>query len=334
MNNSFTKIADIWRPQVWKLIKSYLPKNDGVFAEAVSEYPRRQGRYIRPALLLSCYEILGGKDSSALLTAAAVQTAGDWLLIHDDIQDKALVRRNMPSLNTIYGDALAINIGDSLHLLMWQMLCDNAKVMGAGLALRIMEEVQRMLYTTTIGQFNELTQNKSKLFTTTEEDYFKIIDQKTSYYTIKAPLRLALLLTKKEKYFDQADKFGRLWGQAFQLRNDLNNLREFKSGVNSDIAEGKRNIPMIQLLKCSNTKEKSEIKKIYSKNLELKTNHDIAFILALMNKYQTLQYTESILNGLVKQTQDAINLFQAAAGLGPEVKILFDALEYTISPES
>src|SRR3989344_3960571 len=124
MWQDFTSVLKEKKPAVYETILRYLPNPEKTWVEehwkAVRDYPDRQGKYIRPTLVLLMCEMLGGDSEKALLTAAAMQTSEDWILNHDDIQDKSEERRGKPTLHRIYGLNIALNAGDASHMIMWK----------------------------------------------------------------------------------------------------------------------------------------------------------------------------------------------------------------------
>ncbi len=65
--------------------------------QAVRDYPLRGGKRIRPALVLLSCGILGGDVKKASFAAGAVEIYHNWTLVHDDIIDNDITRRNKPS---------------------------------------------------------------------------------------------------------------------------------------------------------------------------------------------------------------------------------------------
>ena len=314
MNTSFPQELKRLKPKIWRVLSSYLPKNPHKFAKIVADYPNRQSQYLRPGLLLLTYQILGKQDSKAMLSAVALQVSHEWLLVHDDVEDGAEMRRGKPSLNKIHGNALAVNTGDSLHLIMWRMLLDNFKILGPILGQKVSYKIQDMLFTATLGQFQELDWIQRKTFNISLRDYFQMIDKKTGYYTITGPIQLGAILAGQEKILLAIKAFGTPWGRAFQIQNDIMNIKNIKPGATSDITEGKRSLLFIHTFSQSTLKERGEIRKIYCKNPEEKTADEIEFILWLIKKYDSLGYAETIAQKMVKQTHSKLKM--------PEVKCL------------
>src|SRR3989338_2753446 len=324
MNTSFPQELKRLKPKIWRVLSSYLPKNPHKFAKIVADYPNRQSQYLRPGLLLLTYQILGKQDSKAMLSAVALQVSHEWLLVHDDVEDGAEMRRGKPSLNKIHGNALAVNTGDSLHLIMWRMLLDNFKILGPILGQKVSYKIQDMLFTATLGQFQELDWIQRKTFNIRLRDYFQMIDKKTGYYTITGPIQLGEILAKNNNLLPLISKFGQPWGRAFQIQNDIANIENIKSGQTNDIVEGKRSLLFLHTFGQSTLEERRRIKQIYIKESHEKTQAEVDFILHLIKKYRGMAYAQTVAQKMAKQTRLELTI--------PKIKALLEALEYTISP--
>lgn len=222
---------------VWPTIQKYLtdpdyPRQFSVPKEFDSEsknfwninkvYPERMGKYLRPTLVLLTANAFGKEtDDNLVKTAAAMQLSEEWVLIHDDIQDKSEERRGKPALHKIYGQELAINAGDALHIIMWKLVNDvDSK--------EISNEFYRMLLRTTLGQGVEQgwTNSKSEI---DEQKYFFMADSKSAYYSIAGPMRLgAILAGADKKQLDSITEFGLHLGRCFQIIDDIIDLEQDK----------------------------------------------------------------------------------------------------------
>lgn len=208
----------------------------------IKEYPLRKGKYLRPTLVLLTAEAMGAKPAKAVKTAAAMQVSEDWLLIHDDIQDKSSLRRGGKTLHRMYGIELALNAGDSLQTIMWKILADNQKILGTPKILRILEEFFQTILRTEHGQAIEISWTKSKR-RFTDRDYFFVIDGKTSYYTMALPLRLgAIIAGANQSQINKLTEFGLYLGRCFQLVDDILDLKQDKK-------EGKPTLPGVKGVK-------------------------------------------------------------------------------------
>jgi geranylgeranyl diphosphate synthase type II len=312
MSNIFLQHTEKYRPKIWAIIKSYLPTKPKSFSAITSVYPRRQGRYLRPAIFLAALQAFGRQNPKDLLTAAALQTAEDWLLIHDDVEDKADLRRKQPAINQLFGDAVSINAGDSLHLIMWQMLLDNTQTIDHRMGLKIANKFSEILFTTTKGQFEELSMIRSNPTLLDIKTYLQIVTNKTATYTTIGPLHLAAILANKEQLIPKADKFTVPWGQAFQIQNDIRNLCRIEESNTNDIREGKRTIPLIYTLLAANKKDCQEITRIYQKKSEDKTITEINYVLETIVKHGGIEHAQFIAK---KLTDKSLKAFSKQRGI-------------------
>ncbi len=296
-------------------IKGY-PKEDAYFWETITDYPKRQGKYVRGSLIMLVCEAKGIPEEKAALTAAAMQASEDWILVHDDLEDQSLERRGKPALHRIHSVAQTINAGDALHIVMWKMLRDNEKVLGQEKAFKIMDEMNNMLMRTTLGQAVEIKWMEENRTDLTDEDVFFLIGGKTSYYTICGPLRLGgIIAGLNEKQLDALVEFGVPLGRCFQIKDDLLDLTSDFEGqkkqVGNDIFEGKRTIMLMHLLRNAKGKDLEKIKAILEKTRNQKAEEEVQFVIKKMKEHGSLEYSEKKAAELKKE---ALKVFEEKLG--------------------
>ena len=301
--------------------------------EMLYDSPSRGGKYVRPGLVLCTTLACGGAISDALITAAAMELSEDWILIHDDIEDKSLQRRGKPALHKIYGNELAINAGDALHILMWRILLDNSKNHPPELTLKLFYEMNDFLNVTCAGQFLELNYVKSGQQIKAEQ-YYEIIDRKTCWYTIIGPMRLgALHAQAKQQILDSLIEFGLPFGRAFQIHDDWLNIYSTKTGkeVGGDILEGKRTLLLVHLLDKCSPSENKRINEIYQLEREQKNDDMVQEIIELMNKYNVKTWIRSQVEKYATEAQEELAKIPGLTSEGRA--ILEDAVELVINRE-
>ena len=258
--------------------------------QMVIDYPERGGKYVRPGLLLLSCHASGGDISKAITTAAAMEISEDWLLIHDDFEDKSLERRGKPTLQIIHGDELAVNAGDHLHLIMWKILLANHKSLGYEISCHIAEKMEGFLQTTCEGQYLELSWTQSGRIVS-EEEYFEMVDRKTGWYTIIGPLQLGALIAGNEAALEPLIKFGHNLGRAFQIHDDWLNVFSEKTGkeLGGDILEGKRTLLLTHLVEkleeSDDTQDLEYVRNVFKLTREEKDQADVDRIIALYEKH-------------------------------------------------
>ena len=286
-----------------KFIFDFLPKKGDVkevqnFYDMMRDYPSRLGKGLRSSLCILTCETFGGEKEKAIRTAAALEVFQNWILIHDDIEDSSEMRRGEPVLHLKYGIPMAINIGDALHAKMWDVLMDNQKVLGQSKTLELVNEFLQMINETTEGQHIELSWVSNNRWTQTEEDYYLMVDKKTSWYTCISPIRLGAIIADVDKSdLDALIPFGSILGTAFQIQDDILNLKgdEKKYGKEQggDIMEGKRTLMLIHLLNRSGPKDRRIVLEIMNKSRSKRTLSEVDEILNFMEKYGSIDYAKA-----------------------------------------
>ncbi len=304
------------KPIIWKEVQKYLLKEGPYgFPEIVNEYPNRQGKYGRGTLVLLSCEAFGGDVSKAVRTAAAMQMSEDWLLVHDDWEDNSEERRGKPALHRIHGNELAVNAGDTLHILMWKILMDNREILGDEKAFRIMREFERFLEITARGQHLEIhTTQKRSLEGLTDKDYEDIVYGKTCEYTIAGPLRLgAVIAGQDEDTLKKLSEVGIPLGKAFQIRDDLLNIigkgSVYGKEIGGDIYEGKRTLLLIHLINNTKGEEHKKVIEIMSKPREEKTSEEVEYIIKLMKERGSVAYAEKRAEELANLAKEKFNKY-------------------------
>jgi geranylgeranyl diphosphate synthase type II len=308
---NFVDVLKEKRDQVWKEIETYLPgRSDTAYQndlleryrdldkfhwQLIKEYPERKGKYVRPALVLLSCEAMGGNPEKAMKTAAAMQTSEDWILIHDDWEDGSEERRNKPCLHRMYTPELAINAGDTLHVIMWKILEDNNKLVGPQKTFEIIDEFYKMLMRTTLGQTVEIKWTQDNRMDMSDDDVYFILDGKTVYYTIAGPLRLgAIVAGATKQQLDEIFRLGVPLGRAFQIRDDLLNLigdrEKYGKEIGGDILEGKRTVMLVHLLRTSDAADKKRVMDVLNKPRVEKGAEEVGLVIDLMNKYGSIDY--------------------------------------------
>ncbi|MBP8591482.1 polyprenyl synthetase family protein [Candidatus Shapirobacteria bacterium] len=319
---SFPQVLNQKRALVWPEIEKYLaslasfpsycqiPKKYSSLVSfhqhITAEYPRRQGKYLRPTLVLLTAEAMGFPQEKAIKTAAAMQVSEDWILDHDDIEDNSQERRGQPTLHRLYGAELALNAGDALHILMWKILADNFPLLGEKKALSIEKEFYQILTRTALGQTVEIKWTKENRLKLDDEDIFFILDGKTSYYTIAGPMRLgAILAEAKKSQLALLYHFGQILGRSFQIRDDLLDLTSdfagLKKQVGNDIYEGKRTIMLAFLLRETRGEDRQKLLKILAKKREEKSEEEVRWVIRAMKKYGSISYGEKLAQNLAQE---------------------------------
>ena len=224
--------------------------------DLILDYPLRGGKALRPALSIATCLGLGGHLEAILPTAATLELYHNAFLIHDDIEDESWWRRGKPTLHIDHGVPIAVNVGDAMLSLSLQPLLDNVERVGLGPALRILRAVAKMTRLTVDGQALELEWIRSNTWRLDDDDYLRMVELKTSWYSFITPLQAgAIAAGAAPEVMEPLESLGRHLGAAFQITDDLLNLRadpqEYGKEIGGDLWEGKRTLMLLHTLRCA-----------------------------------------------------------------------------------
>jgi geranylgeranyl diphosphate synthase, type II len=242
----------------------------GGLRELILDYPRRGGKALRPALSIAVCLGLGGRLEAILPTAATLELYHNAFLIHDDIEDESWWRRGKPALHIDHGIPVAVNVGDAMLSLSLQPLLDNVGRIGLGPALRILKAVAHMTRQTVDGQAIELDWVRSNTWRLDDSDYLRMVELKTSWYSFITPLQAgAMAAGATPDHLASLECFGRHLGAAFQITDDLLNLRaapeDYGKEIGGDLWEGKRTLMLLHALRCAEPAEREHAVQILAK---------------------------------------------------------------------
>ncbi|WP_431232674.1 polyprenyl synthetase family protein [Mycolicibacterium psychrotolerans] len=245
-------------------------RDHGGLYDLILDYPLRGGKALRPALSIATCLGLGGHLEAVLPTAATLELYHNAFLIHDDIEDESWWRRGKPTLHIDHGIPIAINVGDAMLSLSLQPLLDNVERVGLGPALRILRAVAKMTRLTVDGQALELDWVRSNSWRLNDADYLKMVELKTSWYTFITPLQAgAIAAGAGPERMEPLESFGRHLGAAFQITDDLLNLRgdplEYGKEIGGDLWEGKRTLMLLHTLRHAESQDQARAVSILGK---------------------------------------------------------------------
>ncbi|MCL5011645.1 MAG: polyprenyl synthetase family protein [Candidatus Marsarchaeota archaeon] len=313
---NYEEFASKYKDKIYKTTCTYIPDREPKkHYEMVRDYVDRKGKYGRAMLTVLWNALYGGGIEEAILPASAMQTSEDWILMHDDWEDKAELRRGKPSAYILYGEDLAINAGDALHMIDWKIAkdaMDNLNKIKPGVGDNFFRKFYEMLLTTAEGQYLDMTLTKRKTITDfTQEDYFKSIHEKTAYYSVYGPMQFgAITADADSKQVERIREYGENLGNAFQIKDDILDVtsdeKTMGKSVRNDIKEGVKTIILWHFVQNASKSDLQKAEEIYAKKRGDKTTEEINFIADKFKQYGSVDYAEQTAR---KMAEDALEKF-------------------------
>ena len=211
----------------------------------VAEYLHRSGgKRLRPAMVLLCAQACGYEGERDVELGAVVEFIHTATLVHDDIVDDARVRRGHAAANQVWGNQLAVLLGDYIYIRSMAMSVDLG-------ILRLVEVLTNATSRLLEGEILDVTQNGESGLT--EEDYLRTIDRKTASLFSACGQSAAILAGAPQDQERALAEYGSNIGIAFQLVDDLLDYsadpERLGKEIGADLREGKLTLPLIYLLR-------------------------------------------------------------------------------------
>lgn len=276
------------------------------------EAPKAGGKRLRPAFTLIANHTLGGQLEKALPAAAAIELIHNFTLVHDDVQDQSETRRGRPTVWTIWGEAQAINVGDSLFVLARNALLSlRAQGVAPETVLTAVQKLDETCLALCQGQYLDM-----HFETTFEVDlaaYLTMIRGKTAALLACAGYLGALIASDDPAEADTFWQLGEAMGLAFQIQDDWLGIwgDEATTGkaTADDLRRRKKSLPVVFALSHASP-EAERFRTLY--RAESLSEAEIQEAISLLEAMGAKAYTESQAQHYVSVAETALQNVNAA----------------------
>ncbi|QSQ22357.1 polyprenyl synthetase family protein [Pyxidicoccus parkwayensis] len=277
--------------------------SDHAFQELVADYPERGGRSLRASLCIATARAFGAPTAEALNSAVSLELLHNAFLVHDDVEDESEQRRGRPTLHRGHGTPLAVHAGDALSALSLQPLLDNVGTLGTRLALRVLQEAERMTRESVEGQTLELWWRQHNVMELHEGDYLRMVLKKTCWYTTIHPLRVGALIGTRDRVdLDRYLRFGFFVGAAFQIQDDLLNLEgdeaSYGKELAGDLLEGKRTLMLLHFFHAQNPEGRVRLSRLLSQPRAERREEELRWVRDGMDTHGSITFARQVAHGL------------------------------------
>lgn len=242
------KLAEIRRP-IERELKEYraifeqtLKHENPLLRVALEHLLNRQGKMMRPMLVLLSAKLVGEVNESVLHAAVSLEMLHTASLVHDDVVDESDRRRGQKSVNALLDNKAAVLVGDFLL----SKALYHAAATGSN---RVVTWVSELGQTLADGELLQLA--NLDITDISEENYFEVISKKTASLFSTCAKAGALLAGGGEEVVHELEDFGQQVGICFQMRDDLldyDNQHDTGKPAGNDMIEGKLTLPVIHAL--------------------------------------------------------------------------------------
>ncbi len=219
------------------------------------------GKRLRPLALVLSGRMYGLSEDIGVMAGSAVEIMHNFTLIHDDIMDKDVMRRGVPTVHTLYGVDMAILAGDLLFAKSFEALSRVEEEVHPQFLVKAYKELAWAAVTVAEGQ--ALDMSFEERVDVTIDDYITMVFKKTAALFKSSLVIGAYLAGASDEEIEKLTEFGTDIGIAFQIRDDILGLvgdeKVLGKPVYSDLREGKKTILVIYALQVLEEKERDYI---------------------------------------------------------------------------
>lgn len=236
-----------------ELFDAALAHEDDFLGQALDYVRRRQGKMMRPLLVVLMAKELGEVSVNSLRSAVTLELLHTASLVHDDVVDESGERRGQRSVNAVYDNKVAVLVGD--YLLSTSLL-QAAQTNN----IHVVEIISRLGGTLSEGEVYQLANIRKERIS--EEAYFHIIHHKTAALFAACAELGAISAGGDADYVARAKRFGELVGLCFQIRDDIFDYYEdSKIGkpTGNDMLEGKLTLPAIYAIQYADNERVTQL---------------------------------------------------------------------------
>jgi geranylgeranyl diphosphate synthase type II len=301
------------------------PKEPSSLYEPADYFLQLGGKRIRPVLCLMGNELFDEINPDALHAAAAIELFHNFTLIHDDVMDKAPLRRGMMTVHEKYGDNTALLSGDVMMISAYEHLSKIDKM----LLPKLLSMFNKTAKAVCEGQQYDMDFEKKE--TVTLDEYIRMIELKTSVL-LAASLEMgatiggASLGNRQHLY-----EFGKNLGIAFQVQDDyldaFGDPGKFGKDVGGDIRQNKKTFLLIHALNTCDDTNRRELNRLMADNPEDKVEK----VLSIFKSCNVDDWAKTLKQTYIQKAHEHLD---AIAVVSARKKPLAELAEFLVSREN
>lgn len=279
-------------------ISRRLDSANPLMSRIVMSLLRTKGKQLRPLMLIMCAKIFGPVTDKVLAAASAVELLHNASLIHDDVVDNSMTRRNRPTVNAVWDNHIAVLVGDFFTSSAMQEAISTGDI-------RIIDALCHLGRDLSLGEIDQIS--NAREHTLTPEAYFRIVDYKTASLFVASARMGCLAADAPDEATRILADFALLFGRCFQLRDDVFDYYPSTlvgKPTGNDLREGKVSLPLLLALERVSGPRRDEIAAMLKRdNLD---DDEIEYIMAFARDNGGIDAAYEVMAGLCRQARQLL----------------------------
>ena len=278
------------------------------------------GKRLRPAITLMSYNLYADDIMPAVKPALGLEVFHNFTLLHDDIMDRADMRRGKPTVHKKWDDNTAILSGDVMQIEAYKLI--------AGTPVEHLKVVLDLFSKTAteICEGQQLDMEFESRTNVTADEYIEMICLKTAVLLAAGAQIGAILGGGSDEDAANLYNFGNAIGLAFQLKDDLldvyGNESNFGKKIGGDILCNKKTYLLIHALKKAEGNDAEELKFWLNNDDKSLETEKIAAVTAIYNRLNIREICEEKMENYYREALESLGKVQVADDKKEELRKL------------
>lgn len=268
-----------------RMIESRLTSSVAIISELASYIVDSGGKRLRPNLVVLSARACGYSGEAHIVLATIIEFVHTATLMHDDVVDKSMMRRGRETVNSKWGNRLSVLVGDFLYSRSFELMVELDD-------FRILQELASATNIVAEGEVLQILNCNNP--DTTEVEYIDVIERKTAKLFEVAARSGAIVAKQDDSVLEAMGVFGRHFGLAFQLVDDMldyrGNIDSIGKNIGDDLADGKPTLPLIIAMQEGSKEQASLIRESISQGKV----ENLAEITRAIASTKAIDYTEKL----------------------------------------
>jgi octaprenyl-diphosphate synthase len=300
--------------EMWRIVAA---DDDTLVREVSRHLMSMRGKMFRPSLTLLASALEESPEPRAVPLAAVGELIHLATLVHDDSVDHSVLRRGMPTINSLFTHEIAVIFGDHLYaraVAELSRLGDVEPIRTLSLASSAM----------TLGELRQLSAFDALSFG--EDDYYRLIRAKTA--SLLGAVCEVGALAGAQRHRAAMARYGERLGMAFQIADDLLDYTEGSdvtgkpSGL--DLRDHKVTLPLIAALREMNPAARARVDALFADPTP--SDAHIEEVVAIVSEHGGLEYARRRGEQFAEEAEDALTGVPDSAARSA----LTDAISYVM----
>lgn len=267
------------------------------------------GKRLRPSLVMMSTELFDGDYTEAITPALGIEVFHNFTLMHDDIMDKAPLRRSKPTVYKKWNADIAILSGDTMFAKSCELMMHvNDKILRHVLNLFYMTAIE-------VCEGQQLDMNYETKPAVTINEYIHMIGLKTAVLVACSLKTGALIADASETDANHLYDFGKNIGIAFQLHDDMLDVygdeQKFGKQTGGDILANKKTFLLLKALETAADKDAEELKRWIGMK-EFDSRKKIEAVKEIFSSLKIREATEEKMGEFFQQAIQSLNLISVS----------------------